>query len=233
MSNTRTITIYNTRGGKPKKIETDVATWGELRPLIKNEGFEIDKQYATESVRKTDLNNEAAVLPAENFIVFLRAKKTKSGVALGYKDAKTLIKKIIGEDGAYAKAHFCGVKNYTHMSTVDLNAALNSYVTPVAVAKQDNVDDVVEDVTTHEAHSCDDELFELSPSEKLDNAKDLIYSVCATINTDDVDDRVESICEDIDALKEDIAELSEEEIAANAEDERIAEASDSLGLFHD
>ena len=91
----RVITIYATKGAKKAKLETEVTTWGELKSLIKREGYDFDKLHATENINKTDLVNDAAVLPAGEFTVFMRPKQVKSGSrgsCLSYKEIKSAIK---------------------------------------------------------------------------------------------------------------------------------------------
>ena len=87
----REITIYATRGGQMQKITTDVTTWGELQPLVRNAGFDLSSLLAAENITKTDLVNDLAVLPTSAFRLFLRPKQTKSG-ALDRKECFAAIK---------------------------------------------------------------------------------------------------------------------------------------------
>ena len=41
----REIVAYATKGGKIAKINSDVKTWGELKPLLKMEGYERQKRF--------------------------------------------------------------------------------------------------------------------------------------------------------------------------------------------
>ena len=38
----REIVAYATKGGKIAKINSDVKTWGELKPLLKREGYDLN-----------------------------------------------------------------------------------------------------------------------------------------------------------------------------------------------
>ena len=87
----REITIYATRGGQMKKIMTSATTWGELQPLVRNEGFDLSSLLAAENINKSDLVNDLAVLPTSAFRLFLRPKQTKSG-ALDRKECFAAIK---------------------------------------------------------------------------------------------------------------------------------------------
>lgn len=95
MSTTRKIKIWSTEGENGRIIETDLATWGELKELLMTEGYNIPALHATESITRTDLVNDMAVLPSQNFNLFLRPKETKSGSsnkavvqALSYKELR-------------------------------------------------------------------------------------------------------------------------------------------------
>lgn len=95
MSTTRKIKIWSTEGENGRIIETDLATWGELKELLISEGYNIPALHATESITRTDLVNDMAALPSQNFNLFLRPKETKSGSsnkaviqALSYKELR-------------------------------------------------------------------------------------------------------------------------------------------------
>ena len=123
----REIVAYATKGGKIAKINTDVKTWGELKPLLKREGYDLNSLLAAESINRADLVNDLAVLPEGPFRVFLRPKQTKSGADLPYKEVRAKIQELIASDGDVAKAHFNEGKNYTTKKGDELNVLLNSY----------------------------------------------------------------------------------------------------------
>ena len=123
----REIVAYATKGGKIAKINTAVRTWGELKPLLKNEGYDLNSLLAAESINRADLVNDLAVLPEGPFRVFLRPKQTKSGADLPYKEVRAKVQELIASDGEVAKAHFNEGKNYTTKKGDELNALLNSY----------------------------------------------------------------------------------------------------------
>lgn len=75
----REITVYATRGNTMKKITTSVTTWGDLKPLVRNAGFDLNSLLAAENITKNDLVNDQAILPTGPFRLFLRPKQTKSG----------------------------------------------------------------------------------------------------------------------------------------------------------
>ena len=123
----REIVAYATKGGKIAKINTDVKTWGELKPLLKREGYDLNSLLAAESINRADLVNDLAVLPEGPFRVFLRPKQTKSGADLPYKEVRAKVQELIASDGDMAKAHFNEGKNYTTKKGDELNVLLNSY----------------------------------------------------------------------------------------------------------
>ena len=123
----REIVAYATKGGKIAKINTDAKTWGELKPLLRGEGYDLDSLLAAESINRADLVNDLAVLPEGPFRVFLRPKQTKSGADLPYKEVRAKVQEIIASDGDVAKAHFNEGKNYTTKKGDELNVLLNSY----------------------------------------------------------------------------------------------------------
>ena len=123
----REIVAYATKGGKIAKINSDVKTWGELKPLLKREGYDLDSLLAAESIKRSDLVNDLAVLPEGPFRVFLRPKQTKSGADLPYKEVRAKVQELIASDGDVAKAHFNEGKNYTTKKGDELNVLLNSY----------------------------------------------------------------------------------------------------------
>ena len=123
----REIVAYATKGGKIAKINSDVKTWGELKPLLKREGYDLNSLLAAESINRADLVNDLAVLPEGPFRVFLRPKQTKSGADLPYKEVRAKVQELIASDGDVAKAHFNEGKNYTTKKGDELNVLLNSY----------------------------------------------------------------------------------------------------------
>ena len=123
----REIVAYATKGGKIAKINSDVKTWGELKPLLKIEGYDLNSLLAAESINRADLVNDLAVLPEGPFRVFLRPKQTKSGTDLPYKEVRAKVQELIASDGDVAKTHFNEGKNYTTKKGDELNVLLNSY----------------------------------------------------------------------------------------------------------
>ena len=112
----REITIYATRGGQMQKITTDVTTWGELQPLVRNAGFDLSSLLAAENITKTDLVNDLAVLPTSAFRLFLRPKQTKSG-AYDRKQCFAIIKAHLAVSPEDKAKFTIDGKNVTQLST--------------------------------------------------------------------------------------------------------------------
>ena len=76
---TRKIKIYTT-AGMPGTIETNVSTLRELKPLLRQREINIDGMKMLVGETKNELSVDEAVLPTEDFNLYLMPAKTKSGV---------------------------------------------------------------------------------------------------------------------------------------------------------
>ena len=76
---TRKIKIYTT-AGMPGTIETNVSTLGELKPLLRQREINYDGMKMLVGETKNELSVDEAVLPTEDFKLYLMPAKTKSGV---------------------------------------------------------------------------------------------------------------------------------------------------------
>lgn len=113
----REITIYATRGGQMKKINTAATTWGELQSLVRAEGFDLSSLLAAENINKSDLVNDLAVLPTTAFRLFLRPKQTKSGATPDRKECFAIIKSHITTFPEDKHLFNIDGKNVTQLST--------------------------------------------------------------------------------------------------------------------
>ena len=76
---TRKIKIYTT-AGMPGTIETNVSTLGELKPLLRQREINYDGMKMLVGETKNELSVDEALLPTEDFKLYLMPAKTKSGV---------------------------------------------------------------------------------------------------------------------------------------------------------
>ena len=125
----RKITLFSTKGVQKSEINTDVTTWGNLIPLIENLNYDLSSLHATENVNRTNLEHIDAVLPSGDFTIFLRPKKTKSGLnvkGLGFKELRNIIKEQ-GQSCVDFLNKRTSKSSYTQMTTVELTEGLTAY----------------------------------------------------------------------------------------------------------
>lgn len=117
------VLIYSTAIGTNKTIETEATTFGELlKDLSKNDvAFIEDSMKAIVGQTRVTLESSNAVLPTEDFTLFLMPVKTKSGL-LTRQECFAII--------AEHKAKFPEAKKYygnqTQISTDDLNELIEN-----------------------------------------------------------------------------------------------------------
>lgn len=206
----RVITLYATKGAKKAKLETEVSTWGELKYLIRKEGYDLDKLHATENINKTDLVNDAAVLPVGDFTVFMRPKQVKSGGrgdGLSYKDIKAAIKDDFTCFKEAADSHYNQEKNYTTKSTETLRELLNTFVDPSNSVKADVKEEispvVTETATVTETPSTP--VRTITNVDRVNQVETLLQEICDNTENEDVSDRANEILDDyLPGLKEEV-----------------------------
>ena len=113
----REVTIYATRSGQITKIMTAVQTWGDLKPLVRNAGYDLSSLLAAENINKSDLVNDLAVLPATAFRLFLRPAQTKSGATPDRKECFAIIKAHLEKNPNDKSKFIIDGKNMTQLST--------------------------------------------------------------------------------------------------------------------
>lgn len=75
----RKVTVLSTKTNEQKEITTDVTTWGQLKPVLSANGFDPSGLKAMLQATKVTLENDSAVLPDGDFVLFLTPGKVKSG----------------------------------------------------------------------------------------------------------------------------------------------------------
>ena len=121
----RTITVYSTKNTTVKRYETETTSWEEFRNMLIADGYDLHNLQATENVNRTTLLNLDAVLPNQDFVLFLRPVETKQGADMTRSeiyaklnedpDLKEFIKDSVSAD------------NYTHASSDELEDLINEY----------------------------------------------------------------------------------------------------------
>lgn len=221
----RVITLYATKGAKKIKLETEALTWGELKSLIKNEGYDLDNLHATENINKTDLVNDLAVLPTGDFTVFMRPKQVKSGnrgTGLSYREIKFAIKNDFISFREAADTHYNQEKNYTVKSTEILRDLLNSFIAPSDVTTE-KIKIVIETFSTP--------VKTITNAGRVEQIEILLKEICDNTRDINVYGRVSEILDEyLPGLKEEVENeditLKEEELTINKEekeeDDRLA-----------
>lgn len=127
---TRKITIISTKNHSTKVINSAATTLGELKTDLNNAGIGYEDCTFFEGLTKTELKNDAAILPHDvpykgtttNNLVFMitnASKKIRSGA-----DRKSIIAKIKAQNLTEVVKNTYG-KNYTNCKTEDLEKILN------------------------------------------------------------------------------------------------------------
>ena len=127
---TRKITIISTKNHSTKVINSAATTLAELKSDLRNTGIDYTDCTFFEGLTKTELKNDAAILPHDvpykgtttNNLVFMitnASKKIRSGA-----DRKSIIARIKALNLTEVVKKTYG-KNYTNCKTEDLEKILN------------------------------------------------------------------------------------------------------------
>lgn len=138
---TREIRIFSTK--VKKKFDTDVETWGQLKTILRENDISYSGMTAALSGSKLSLEHNDAILPTENFVLYLMPIKVKSGINIdtfSYMDLRMSIQGIIESTGDTAKNFFNASKNYTRKTTEELRTLLKEWNARVPVKSSDNVE---------------------------------------------------------------------------------------------
>ena len=147
---TRKITIISTKNHSTKVINSAAATLAELKSDLNNAGISYTDCTFFEGLTKTELKNDAAILPHDvpykgtttNNLVFMitnASKKIRSGAKL---DRKAIIEEIKAKNLTEVVKKTYG-KNYTNCKTEDLERILsmnNNSASKEAPAKKETVE---------------------------------------------------------------------------------------------
>ena len=147
---TRKITIISTKNHSTKVINSAATTLAELKSDLNNTGIDYTDCTFFEGLTKTELKNDAAILPHDvpykgtttNNLVFMitnASKKIRSGAKL---DRKAIIEEIKAKNLTEVVKKTYG-KNYTNCKTEDLEKILsmnNNSVPKEAPIKKETVE---------------------------------------------------------------------------------------------
>lgn len=121
----RTITVYSTKNTTVKRYETETTSWEEFRNMLIADGYDLHNLQATENVNRTTLLNLDAVLPNQDFVLFLRPVETKQGATM----TRSEIYAKINEDPDLKQfvKDMVSTGNYTNASSDELQTLIFAY----------------------------------------------------------------------------------------------------------
>lgn len=180
---TRKITIISTKNHSTKVINSAATTLGELKADLNNAGISYTDCTFFEGLTKTELKNDAAILPHDvpykgtttNNLVFMitnASKKIRSGAKL---DRKAIIEEIKAKNLTEAVKKTYG-KNYTNCKTEDLEKILsmnNTFIPKNAPVKKEVPNNPTMEITDLSRYVTKAELREVIESllKEMENAE--------------------------------------------------------------
>ena len=211
---TQSITITSAGNADRTVNNSDpITTWGGLRSLLSNEGYDLENLKPTENINKTTLEHIDAVLPTGDFRLFLRPSKTKSGgfdvTGKGFKELRALV--TTDEIKIYLSGLETG-KNWTQLSTESLRKGLTS----VSTAYSANTVTEIPTVTETVAETLVEVASVKTNKQKAEEAKALLQSIYDTTTCDEVEERVDSILDEVDGLIIELDDCDEDETEDNS-----------------
>lgn len=203
---TQTVTITSA-GNADKTVSNSepITTWGTLRSLLSNEGYDLENLKPTENINKTTLEHIDAVLPVGDFRLFLRPSKTKSGgfdvAGKGFKELRAMI--TTEEVKSYLSGLVPG-KNWTQLSTETLKDGLANFNNGSSNSSEATVTEVPNEVV-------EETVSVKSNKQKAVEAKKLLQSIYDTTTCDEVEERVENLLDEMDGLISELEDCDEDE----------------------
>lgn len=136
------VTVYSTKGQQKYEHVSSATTWGALKEELFGL-FDFNSLNATENITRRDLTVDSATLPEQDFTLFLRPRDTKSGAWLSYKTVKDIIK---NDKALQEKIKTAYATDYTHLSTGQMNEALERFGSPKEVVSEDYKEEAEEEI---------------------------------------------------------------------------------------
>lgn len=126
VAETINVTTVSTRGVKMTISIPKGTEWGTLKKLLQAKNYTTEGVKFVEGTKKHTLEHANAVLPEEDFYLFMMPLKNKSGAkAKAEVSVKDQVKALFAADKEHAKAHF---GNYTQVKAPALAELLGTYV---------------------------------------------------------------------------------------------------------
>lgn len=206
----REIIVANTKTQRNTKITTDATTLGELKAAFRENGIDYAGMTFTEGISKTQLLDDATQLPKDvmfkgnptnNLVILLT--NTKKKIASGAMDRKTayaIIKENSFQD--MIKQEFG--RNFTQVSTDNLNSFISEHFKPKAEIQEEEEPDYEEadneDYDEEEEDICTVE--DLIVDARLTNITDTIFTHIAMLAFEKAlnVENIEELKDDLDIL---------------------------------
>ena len=153
----RTITVYSTKNTTVKRYETETTSWEEFRNMLIADGYDLHNLQATENVNRTTLLNLDAVLPNQDFVLFLRPVETKQGATM----TRSEIYAKLNEDPDLKQfvKDMVSTGNYTNASSDELEMLINDYYDEDEGIDSEEDEDFEEDDNIDEAPVTEENAF--------------------------------------------------------------------------
>lgn len=163
----KTITVFNTLGQNAQEFQSEGNTWAEVKKELDELKIPYAGMKAVIGETKHTLESANAIMPAENFSLFLMPIKTKSGSvpALDRKQLFAEMKKAVESGKANKEAFMIDGKNMTQLSTTTLQELWAKHCgnpVPVTAKKE-----VVTSPAKKESKPADSPVKEMSLEEKV------------------------------------------------------------------
>ena len=129
----RKVLIYTTQGKNKQSYDITYELWKDLKDFLRTEGYDMNSLKATENINRTNLEVDTAKLPTEDFTLYLRPVKTKSGYNtdtisfMSFKELRQSVKEF-KETYSNFNSWLQQKGNYTQFDTETLRKVLIEYV---------------------------------------------------------------------------------------------------------
>ena len=228
----REIIIYATSGKTDHRIQSAATTLGELKPEIKNAGFNYEGMKMVEGATQHTLESDEATLPQGDFILYMMPKATKSGnVREKVKGILTSTKGTSLEKKAYE--HFNKEQSYTRTKNVELEKLLASWEkknnkatppTPISTTNSAKSSRPATRVSNTNSSTTNVKGNTSTPS---NNNKEHLSSAISHLEAIVMEEGVEEVAEVTSILKGVLSDLGNPEIAQERKKERQKRAMEA------
>ncbi len=119
----RKVLVFDSAAQTKKEFQSSATIWGDLKRELPSHGINTNNCKFIEGSTKLTLEQDQALLPMKDFVIFKMPVSTKSAATLTSDEYKKLIREVIAVNPD-AKTFFTG---YSSMKVADLQAILNKW----------------------------------------------------------------------------------------------------------